>query len=39
MREIRNAYEQNKEKVVGLLLDNIMKVNLIVPKVVVGDFE
>lgn len=39
MREIRSAYEQNKETVVNLLLENIMKVTLIVPKVVIGDFE
>ena len=36
MREIQNAYEENKEKVVDLLLQNIMKVSLDVPKVVVG---
>ena len=39
IREIRAAFEKNKDKVVTLLMDTIMDVKLTLPKVVIGNFE
>ena len=39
VKEIRTQYNQNKDKVKTYLLDNIMNINLVVPKVVIGNFE
>ena len=38
-REIRTQFDANKDKVVALLTESIMNVNLSLPKVVVGNFE
>lgn len=39
LREIRADYEQNKRQVVKMLLDQILIVNIEVPKVVQQKFE
>ena len=39
VREIRLDFEANKQKVVDLLLQSIMNINLTLPKVVIGNFE
>jgi hypothetical protein len=39
VREIRVAFDKNKGKVVNLLMESIMNVQLSLPKVVVGNFE
>ena len=39
VKDIRAQYNQNKDKVKTFLLDNIMNINLVVPKVVIGNFE
>ena len=39
IKEISQQYTENKEKVIKLLLDNIMSVDLEIPKVVIGKFE
>ena len=39
VEKIRSAFDQNKDKVVSLLLDSIMEVKLTLPRVVVGNFE
>ena len=37
--DIEKQYTENKDKVIKLLLDNIMNVDLEIPKVVKGIFE
>ena len=39
IEEIVKQYEQNKDKVIKLLLTNIMEVDLEIPNVVKGIFE
>ena len=39
VEEIKKDYETNKDNVIDYLINNVMDVNLDIPKVVRGDFE
>ena len=39
MGEIKNDFGDNKEEVIQMLIENIMNVNIEIPKVVKGKFE
>ena len=39
LKEINDAYDQNKDEVTKYLLDQIMNIRLDLPKVVIGNFE
>ena len=39
VKEIRQAYDANNQKVIDILFKNIMEVELTLPRVVIGNFE
>ena len=39
LKEIHEAYEENKDAVTAMLLDQIMNIKLDLPRVVIGNFE
>ena len=38
-RVVKADYEANKEQVIEMLLNNVMNVNIDIPKVIKGDFD